>query len=222
MISGTLIWETTPSVGRASATLYLTLSLMRSAYPGVSLADAGFATISLPGELQYGDGTSSDQSDRLTIQNIFDDVIIATGTFPHSYVHSDNLGRPWKAEFRYCCRGNGLQNNRGTGLTITADIDCSHASSPILPTLPLITMSRSDALQQFFYTAHHRGNHPLLYQFGSAYNYGSSQSGTPQGLAVGYTSGHVTWDTSRVVPGSYSVQMVVTDAFTNIEVRNQE
>jgi len=206
-------------LGRASATLYLTLTLMRSAYPGILLADAGTAIISLPGALEYGDGSSSDQSDRLTIQNVYDDIIVVTGTFPHSYSHSDNQGRPWKAEFRYCCRGSDLLNNRGTDLAITVDIDCSHAFSPILPTLPLVTLSRSDALQQLFYTAHHRENHPLLYQLGSAYNYRSSQSGTPQGLAVGYSSGHITWDTSRVVPGSYSVQMVVTDAFTHIEVR---
>ena len=213
-----LTWETTPTLGRATAVISLTLTLTRSAYPNISSSDEGIATIPLPGELRYGDGTNSDQSDRLTVQTVYNDIIIAAGTFEHSYIHSSNQGRPWKAEFEYCCRGKELQNNRETILTVTADVDCRHASSPILPTLPLVTFSRSNALQQFFYVAHHRDNHPLLYQLGSAYNYRSSQAGTPQGLSVSYSTGRVTWDTSRVVPGNYSVQMVVMDAFTNVTV----
>lgn len=216
VLSGTLTWEATPTKGRASATLYLTLTLLQSAYSNVS--DVGVVTIPLPGVLRYGDGTNTDQSDRLTIQDVYDDIIIATGTFEHSYIYSDNLGNPWKAEYEFCCRGKDLQNNRETILTVTADIDCRHSSSAILPTLPEVTIARSSTLQGFFYVAHHRQNHPLLYQLGSTYDYRSSQSGTPQGLGVGYTSGHVTWDTSRVVPGKYSVQVVVVDAFTNIKV----
>ena len=49
-------------------------------------------------------------------------------------------------------------------------------------------------------------------------DYKSSQAGAPQGLEISYTTGHVTWDTSHVIPGDYSVQVVVEDAFTGMRV----
>ena len=53
-------------------------------------------------------------------------------------------------------------------------------------------------------------------------DYRSSQAGAPQGLEISYTTGHVTWDTSYVMPGDYSVQVVVEDAFTGIRVSQGE
>ena len=53
-------------------------------------------------------------------------------------------------------------------------------------------------------------------------DYRSSQSGAPQGLEISYTTGRVTWDISHVMPGDYSVQVVVEDAFTGIRVRERE
>ena len=53
-------------------------------------------------------------------------------------------------------------------------------------------------------------------------DYRSSQAGAPQGLEISYTTGHVTWDTSYVMPGDYSIQVVVEDAFTGIRVRERE
>ena len=49
-------------------------------------------------------------------------------------------------------------------------------------------------------------------------NYRSSQGGPPQGLEISYTTGHVTWDPDHVIPGDYSVQVVVEDIFTGITV----
>ena len=53
-------------------------------------------------------------------------------------------------------------------------------------------------------------------------DYRSSQAGAPQGLEISYTTGHVTWDTRYVMPGDYSVQIIVEDAFTGIRVRRRE
>ena len=53
-------------------------------------------------------------------------------------------------------------------------------------------------------------------------DYRSSQAGAPQGLEISYTTGHVTWDTRYVMPGDYSVQVVVEDAFTGIRVSQRE
>ena len=52
-------------------------------------------------------------------------------------------------------------------------------------------------------------------------DYKSSQAGAPQGLEISYTTGHVTWDTTHVTPGDYSVQIVVEDAFTGIRVSDR-
>ena len=38
----------------------------------------------------------------------------------------------------------------------------------------------------------------------------------------GVATGHMTWDTSNVIPGDYSVQVVVEDAFTGIRVSQTE
>ena len=40
-----------------------------------------------------------------------------------------------------------------------------------------------------------------------------------QGLRIGYTTGLVTWDTTYVTPGDYSVQLVVMDALNGLKVR---
>ena len=37
-------------------------------------------------------------------------------------------------------------------------------------------------------------------------------------MEISYTTGHVTWDAAHVIPGDYSVQVVVEDVFTNIRV----
>lgn len=174
----------------------------------------------IPGTLKYGDGSTSADSETLTIQSIDSNsgYIIATGTFLHMYPYSHHHGNPWLAEFEYCCRGKNLRNNGKSPLSLSTGVDLTYSSSPLLPTIPYITFTHSDVIQGFFYIAHHAENHPLLYSFGSALDYRSSQSGTPQGLEVAYTTGHVTWNTSHVIPGSYSVQMIVVDAFTNIRV----
>ena len=53
-------------------------------------------------------------------------------------------------------------------------------------------------------------------------DYRSSQAGAPQGLEISYMTGHMTWDTTYVIPGDYSVQVVVEDAFTGIRVSQRE
>ena len=53
-------------------------------------------------------------------------------------------------------------------------------------------------------------------------DYRSSQAGAPQGLEISYMTGHMTWDTTYVIPGDYSVQVVVEDAFTAIRVNQRE
>ena len=99
-------------------------------------------------------------------------------------------------------------------------VDLTYSKSPTLPTLTTVTFTKSPAspTQQFFFTASHPHAHPLVYYLGDSMDYKSSQAGSPQGLKVSYTTGHVTWDISHVMPGEYSVQIVVEDAFTGIRV----
>ncbi len=40
-----------------------------------------------------------------------------------------------------------------------------------------------------------------------------------QGVEISHTTGQVTWDTSLVAPGDYSLQVIVEDLFTGIRVR---
>lgn len=180
----------------------------------------GVASIPIPGVLHFGDGSVADSSELLTVQSIdtASGYVTATTSLLHTYPYAHHHGDPWPAAFEYCCRGKSLLNNQGSTLVITAGVDLTYASSPLLPTLPSITFHRSTELQQFFFSAVHPESHPLLFSLGTPRDYRSSHAGTPQGLQVAYTTGHVTWNTSHVTPGSYSVQLVVIDAFTNVQV----
>ena len=206
-----------PESARTAATLYLTLTLRLSQYPN---ATSPGATIPIPGVLAFGDGSIADSTDLLTVQSVdtASGYALAAARVLHTYPHARNYGNAWSAVFEYCCRDRSLENNRETTISISAEVDLTHSSSPLLPVLPDVTFHCSDVVQQFFISAQHPESHPLLYSFGTVKDYRSSHSGTPQGLEISYSTGHVTWNTSHVVPGSYSVQVVVVDAFTNIKV----
>lgn len=62
----------------------------------------------------------------------------------------------------------------------------------------------------------------MVYYLGDSMDYRSSQAGAPQGLEISYMTGHMTWDTTYVIPGDYSVQVVVEDAFTGIRVSQRD
>ena len=216
MTSGTLTWTATPESARTAATLYLTLTLVRSQYPNITSVQDD---IPLPGTLAFGDGSIAESSELLTVVKLDDDYIIATLSILHTYPHAHHYGNPWPASFEYCCKSPHLRNNQETVFSISVGVDLTFPSSPILPTLTTVNFHRSPDLQQFFFTAYHPNAHPLLYSFGTPLDYRSSQSGTPQGLEISYSTGHMTWNTSRVVPGNYSIKVVVVDAFTNIRVK---
>lgn len=214
-----------PELGRTAATLYLTLTLLRSAHPNLTAADVGVASLPLPGLLKFGDGDSTvdDETDVfLRLEGIDEELghLVARATIPHTYPRGHRYdGEPWLAVFKYCCRGSYLRNNQETLLTLSTEVDLTHSSSPLLPPITTLTFQRSSArLQEFFLTGHHPEAHPLLYTLGTPRDYHSAQSGPPQGLGVSYTTGQVTWNTSHVTPGSYSVQVVVVDGFTDIRV----
>jgi len=59
---------------------------------------------------------------------------------------------------------------------------------------------------------------PVLWQLGGTQEYYSAYAGTPQGVSVEQLSGIVTVDTQYITPGHYSVQFVLTDIFTGLEV----
>ena len=102
---------------------------------------------------------------------------------------------------------------------MTAGVDLTYTSSPVLPTLPKVILTPSQVTpQSFFFTGLHPQSHPLLYTLATPINYQSSQAGSPQGLAISYTTGQVTWDVNNVALGDYSVQIVVEDAFTGVQV----
>lgn len=214
-MSGTLTWTASPESARTSATLYLMLTLLRSQYPNITSSQDD---VPIPGTLMFGDGSIAESSERLTILKMDDDYITAAASILHTYPHAHHYGNPWPASLEYCCKGPDLQNNQQTVFFISAEVDLTFPTSPILPTFSSVTFHRSHVPQQFFFTAYHPGGHPLLYSFGTPLDYRSSQSGTPQGLEIAYSTGHVTWNTSQVVPGSYSVKVAVVDAFTDIRV----
>ena len=104
-------------------------------------------------------------------------------------------------------------------LVLSVGVDLTYDASPTLPTLPPVTLTPSQGSpQHFFHTPLHSQLHPLTHALGTIVNYQSSHGGSPQGLEVSYSSGHVTWDTAHVTPGEYSVQLITEDAFTGIRV----
>ncbi len=102
--------------------------------------------------------------------------------------------------------------------TLRVGVDLTQTTSPTLPTLPRVTLTPSQPSQPLYYSALHGNGHPLIYYLGDATNYQSSQGGGPQWLDIDYATGHVTWDSDRVTPGDYNVQVIVEDIFTGITV----
>ena len=43
-----------------------------------------------------------------------DDYIVAVATVVHEYRFATNYGSPWQVVYEYCCRNEGLMNNRKT------------------------------------------------------------------------------------------------------------
>ena len=124
-------------------------------------------------------------------------------------------------------------------LTITITVDFSLMFSLLLPPIPLVHLVSGNSSQQFSYPALTSNGHPLAFLTGTSLDYRSSQAGTPQvcmcvhggvhvlelhrwfiqGLQIGYSTGLVTWDTTYVSPGDYSVQLVVVDVLNGLRVR---
>ena len=117
VVSGTLTWRAVPESGRTVVNLTLTLTLLLSHYPNItSPRQVGVAKIPIPGELNFGDGDASDQSDEMDV--LFVDVatgyFVASATILHHYPSAHLYGNPWLSKYQYCCRGTSLVNNKGT------------------------------------------------------------------------------------------------------------
>lgn len=72
------------------------------------------------------------------------------------------------------------QSSLSHSLALSAAVDLKYGYSPSLPTLPIVTLPSSRGPQGFFLSAATPEAHPLGYSLGSAYDYRSSQAGTPQ------------------------------------------
>ena len=99
IVSGTLTWMASPSYSRTAVTFYLTLTLLRSQYPNITLSQVGMATITIPGVLKYGDGYRTNSSERLTVQAIDEASghMIASVSLLHNYPTPHHYGDPWCA-----------------------------------------------------------------------------------------------------------------------------
>lgn len=97
-------------------------------------------------------------------------------------------------------------------------VDLTYSSSPLVPSLPLIHLMSSAGKQSFYYPSLAPMEHSLFFSFGDPIDYRSIQAGPPQGLQVVPVTGHVTWDTDRVMPGDYSAQLVTQDVETGLRV----
>lgn len=105
-----------------------------------------------------------------------------------------------------------------SSLLLYADVDLTEDMSPTPPLLPHIVVSKDTLNHSFFIPVVSNGN-PVSWQLGGPLQYYSADSGTPQGITVQQLSGMVTVDTQYMIPGHYSVQLVITDLFTGLEVR---
>lgn len=88
------------------------------------------------------------------------------------------------------------------------------------PFLPEIIIP-SDSFNHSFYLPVASSGNPVSWQLGGPLQYYSADAGTPQGVTIQQLSGLVTVNTQYITPGRYSVQLILTDLFTELEVSNK-
>ena len=110
-------------------------------------------------------------------------------------------------------------SNFFSSLLLYSEVDLTEDLSVIPPFLPYIVIPGDSSNHSFFLPVVSNGN-PVSWQLGSPLEYYSADAGTPQGVTVQQLSGMVTVDTRYIIPGRYSVQLVMTDLFTGLEVSN--
>lgn len=100
-----------------------------------------------------------------------------------------------------------------------SEVDLTEDLSITPPFIPQIIIPSDSANHSFFLPVVTNGN-PVSWQLGGPLEYYSADAGTPQGVSVQQLSGMVTVETQYITPGQYSVQLVMTDLFTGLEVSN--
>lgn len=102
-------------------------------------------------------------------------------------------------------------------ILLYSEVDLTEDSSLVPPLLPQIVIPSDTLNHSFFLPVVSNGN-PVSWQLGSPLEYYSADAGTPQGITIQQLSGILTVDTRYITPGQYSVQLVFTDVFTELEV----
>jgi subtilisin-like proprotein convertase family protein len=216
VLTGSLTWVKVDGESRTTARLLLTLTLSHSQYPEASEGDSVHVS---GAQVEFGDGeTGGDTLLPMQVMSVQsgEGYILVSTSLLHTYPTASSDGQPWEAVFEYCCRGQTLRNNQETRIRLSVGVDLSYTSSPLTPSLPPITLHNSQGIQGFFYTSSHPNSHPLTYSLGGMFDYMSSQAGTPQGVKISHSTGHVTCDTDHMTPGDYSVMIVVEDTISGI------
>ena len=112
-----------------------------------------------------------------------------------------------------------MLSNFFSSLLLYTEVDLTEELSVIPPFLPHIVIPADSSNHSFFLPVVSNGN-PTSWQLGGPLEYYSADAGTPQGVTVQQLSGMVTVDTRYILPGQYSVQLVMIDLFTGLEVSN--
>lgn len=104
-----------------------------------------------------------------------------------------------------------------SSLLLYSEVDLREESSIIPPFLPQIVIP-SDSSNHSFLLPVVSNSNPVSWQLGGPLDYYSADAGTPQGVTVQQLTGIVTVDTQYITAGQYSIQLVMTDLFTGLEV----
>jgi len=104
-----------------------------------------------------------------------------------------------------------------SSIWLSSEVDLSEDASLMPPLLSHVIIP-GDMLQHSFFLPVIAPGNPVSWRLGGTREYYSADAGTPQGISVEKLSGVVTVDTGNITPGRYSVQFVLTDIFTGLEV----
>ena len=166
----------------------------------------------LNGEIDFGDGSSRNDSTSLIVGLTTDSVATIT-IVEHTYDREPEGMQPMSVSTVQCCRSLG----RGTQSTLETVLDLDYVSaSPIVGYSTEIYVARSTATR-FYLPVYSQGN-PIAYRLATSDEYGSTTIGTPHDLTVDAVLGLVSWDTEGVQPGRWFVMFVVEDLVTLTEV----
>jgi len=174
----------------------------------------GYQAFGTEATFTYGDGTLAGNATQRNVINFViqyrsANLVVGRASFKHIYSLAESGATVYQAEFAHCCRASELMNNQRTFRRVRTTLSLEQsASSPRLAAVATIEVGRANDTYFYIPAVSVRGS-PLRYALGTPLDFGAGLAGVPLGVAINEFTGKITWDTTNVHTGDWSLLVKV-------------